>query len=302
MCCCQSDMYALGCLALQLFTGQAPWHGQHEWDVRRQVLAGERPNIPVSVPDDVARLLELCWRHTPASRPTAGEVVEELDIIAVTLRLAADVATATSIDITQPTPLHVVPLDFNDTHPGVFESLRDDVGTRVCVWTVPDGWLRAHRDAVPAGRGVELVGSSVLSLIQCSSVANRHALGDSVAVAAVETVWLTKSRCRAFFEKVSYACRSLLAMCVHTRRDHVVWVCRWWRCRCGTLAFTMRHRSRCSDRGGRSGVSSSVAVTRCATVTRSWSGDVPLCHGGARTTRASSASLPLVLRCQLADR
>ena len=249
LCCCQSDVYAFGCLALQLFTGQAPWHGQYHWDVRRQVLAGERPHIPVSVPDDVARLLELCWRHTPASRPTDGEVVEELDIIVATRRLAADVATApTSIDITQPTPVHVVPLDFNDTHPGVFESLHDGRGTRACVWTVPDGWLQAHRDAAPAGRarGVELVGSSVLSLIQRSSVANRHALGDSVAVAAVETVWLTKSRCRAFFEKVwcdrALATVTELLGCGVCTHNEITWR---GGCAGGGIVVSTRWHSRC---------------------------------------------------------
>ncbi|KAJ4479357.1 kinase-like domain-containing protein [Lentinula aciculospora] len=77
-----SDMYAYGCLCIEVYTGQVPFADiRSEIMVLEQVLKGGRPGRPVgsnSMTDELWNLVTACWEHDRASRPKSGLVVDHL--------------------------------------------------------------------------------------------------------------------------------------------------------------------------------------------------------------------------------
>lgn len=77
----QSDMYGLGILGYELFTGQGPYEASNNAEWIRAHLLGEPRSIRElrsDVPDDVADLLQRCLSREPNHRPRAADVVRIL--------------------------------------------------------------------------------------------------------------------------------------------------------------------------------------------------------------------------------
>ncbi|KAL0564120.1 Receptor-interacting serine/threonine-protein kinase 1, partial [Marasmius crinis-equi] len=78
----ESDVYALGCVYFEIFTGQQPFPNlPHDAAVVLAVSSGKRPLRPEGIPqltDAIWKLTQSCWDPTPASRPTASHVVDEI--------------------------------------------------------------------------------------------------------------------------------------------------------------------------------------------------------------------------------
>ncbi|MHB1220473.1 MAG: protein kinase domain-containing protein [Gammaproteobacteria bacterium] len=75
--------YATTCWEVAVWGGVTPFtqlKGAETtpYDVRAQVLAGERNPIPKSCPNKIAKLITWGWSANPADRPTAQEFLEEL--------------------------------------------------------------------------------------------------------------------------------------------------------------------------------------------------------------------------------
>ena len=79
----RADLYAFGCLAYEVFTGNPPFHGL----TKHQTVAAHLMTIPPAVgtirrdvPDAIAALIARCLEKEPAARPqTAREVLIALD-------------------------------------------------------------------------------------------------------------------------------------------------------------------------------------------------------------------------------
>lgn len=57
---------------------QAPWAETHPTQIQKMVLAQQRPNLPLDACFGAAALIQLCWLHKPAKRPSMAAVFEEL--------------------------------------------------------------------------------------------------------------------------------------------------------------------------------------------------------------------------------
>ncbi|KAF8056875.1 hypothetical protein HT031_006219 [Scenedesmus sp. PABB004] len=72
-----ADIYALGIMAWEVFTGQTAFKLLHSAQVFEAImLRGERPPLPPGAPADVAALLGHCWAADPGDRPSAAAVLE----------------------------------------------------------------------------------------------------------------------------------------------------------------------------------------------------------------------------------
>ncbi|KAH8092669.1 kinase-like domain-containing protein, partial [Cristinia sonorae] len=75
------DVFALGCVCVELVTNQAPYSGTSDNQVIARVPHGLRPNRPTfpdgsKVPDSLWSTVTLCWQETPSHRPSIPALVE----------------------------------------------------------------------------------------------------------------------------------------------------------------------------------------------------------------------------------
>ncbi|KAJ7017023.1 kinase-like domain-containing protein [Mycena alexandri] len=74
-----SDIYAFGCVCMELYTGRPPFSPSSETVAMLKVIEGERPSRPSSEPFMSNALWEditECWAQDPAMRPTAEIVAQ----------------------------------------------------------------------------------------------------------------------------------------------------------------------------------------------------------------------------------
>ena len=77
-----ADVYSLGVVGYELVTRQLPWPGLNIGEVRAAVLDGRRPPLPAGVDARLRGIIQDCWRHEPAARPSAVDVQMRLQAIA----------------------------------------------------------------------------------------------------------------------------------------------------------------------------------------------------------------------------
>ncbi|KAJ6589746.1 kinase-like domain-containing protein [Mycena capillaripes] len=79
-----SDIYAFACVCLELYTGYPPFHEAmlHDAPVMLHVMDGIRPNRPPGdvIPDHIWNIMQQCWAHNFADRPTILGIVLELSM------------------------------------------------------------------------------------------------------------------------------------------------------------------------------------------------------------------------------
>src|SRR5262245_40092484 len=91
----RADIYALGCLAYEVFAGMPPFPGTTAHQIISAQLS-ERPKplteYRADVPDALARLIERCLEKSPSARPaSAAELLDALGTSTITKERAASV-------------------------------------------------------------------------------------------------------------------------------------------------------------------------------------------------------------------
>lgn len=74
----KADIFALGVVINEMISRRLPFDGQLLGDVRTQILAGQRPDIPLSCPKGLSDLVKQCWHEDQTQRPTAVKIMELL--------------------------------------------------------------------------------------------------------------------------------------------------------------------------------------------------------------------------------
>lgn len=74
-----SDAYDFGSLIVHVCSGTMPWKPQYtRWKALQRILAGKRPERKdhPGLPQDhkLWELVDWCWQHDPADRPTAQQI------------------------------------------------------------------------------------------------------------------------------------------------------------------------------------------------------------------------------------
>jgi hypothetical protein len=81
-----ADIFALGMVGIEVFTGRPPFDGRSDAGVACLISKGSRPERPhdaegVGLTIPVWELLERCWDQDPAKRPTIQEVVRSCEAL-----------------------------------------------------------------------------------------------------------------------------------------------------------------------------------------------------------------------------
>ena len=79
------DIWAFGCVAVELLTGQVPWFRKTHMQIATSVVVKRQsPPVPAGceMPEGMPEVLRKCWSYEAAGRPSADQLVLEMQQLA----------------------------------------------------------------------------------------------------------------------------------------------------------------------------------------------------------------------------
>ncbi|KAJ1419674.1 kinase-like domain-containing protein [Ochromonadaceae sp. CCMP2298] len=73
------DIYALAVTMWEIWTGRDPYEDISQFEIYEKVAQGYRPGLPTDSPPGFNDILVSAWQEDAANRPTAAEMVEQLE-------------------------------------------------------------------------------------------------------------------------------------------------------------------------------------------------------------------------------
>ncbi len=78
-----NDMYGFAMIACEIATRHLPYHdfetGKVDPAWRQRAIQGQRGNLPLDCPSELAVVIKACWSQDPKDRPTASQVAQVLE-------------------------------------------------------------------------------------------------------------------------------------------------------------------------------------------------------------------------------
>lgn len=71
------DVFSFGSLVYQFLTGEIPFNGQSQSEVRSNIVNYKLPTIPNTIPQQLSKLITDCW-DKPDKRPSIAKILESL--------------------------------------------------------------------------------------------------------------------------------------------------------------------------------------------------------------------------------
>ncbi|KAG2327676.1 hypothetical protein Bca4012_036687 [Brassica carinata] len=68
------DLWSLGCVVLEMYTGKPPWPFQYSEELLRNLLDDKAPEVPESVPWEARQFLQACFTRNPVERGSASDL------------------------------------------------------------------------------------------------------------------------------------------------------------------------------------------------------------------------------------
>ncbi|CAN7029797.1 unnamed protein product [Brassica rapa subsp. trilocularis] len=69
------DLWSVGCLVLEMYTGVIPWEGLELDEIATRLLSGKSPEIPETLPCDAKDFIQTCFSRNPEERGSAHELL-----------------------------------------------------------------------------------------------------------------------------------------------------------------------------------------------------------------------------------
>lgn len=71
------DVFAFGMICYHVLATRPPFDSKLSYqDIKEKIINGERPNIPTTIPQPFANLIQSCWKPESSSRPSFSKIVE----------------------------------------------------------------------------------------------------------------------------------------------------------------------------------------------------------------------------------
>lgn len=70
------DLWSLGCIVLEMYTGEPPWPREDSMNLLSLLLNGNASEIPESLPSEARQFLQTCFTSNPLERGSASELLK----------------------------------------------------------------------------------------------------------------------------------------------------------------------------------------------------------------------------------
>ncbi len=77
----KADIYSFAITCSEILTGKFPFMDVRPSELHSNIMAGNRPMLPVDIGEKLSDLIRDCWNSDPTRRPTSTEICARLDEI-----------------------------------------------------------------------------------------------------------------------------------------------------------------------------------------------------------------------------